>query len=541
MSRHRLFLDSETQVGKNKIFLPAALSDYYKSNATAYVNGRQVPSVYSNPPIITDGLLAYYKMDDTASGLVDETGNHTVSSIDSGINTVAGKHGNGFHFDGSEYIQITSGVDGWFDIPVRSVSLWFKAATNQSERVLFLTDSGYSTYGYFKIRYDDFRAASGANRGFSPILGEWNHVVAMQDHYTDILYFNGNKIGEWTGSTYVGSNTDANANIVLVAARDYSNKFTGDEDDLRIYNRLLSASEIDALYRSGSLIFDSPVEREVIEIGIGNFRMDAETENRNVLSFDKTNDYVNLSTNTAIDFTGSGSVHIRFKTGANVTNIQCVVTKGSVADWGMRMLINSGELVAALRTPAGDQLTALRCDVSVNSFYDVFFTFTSGEGYTLEVNGGIVDSIETTETTIDHGENSYIGKSVKWDSTSEYYFGGEVYYTAFYDGDTKVIEYEFDEGGGSIIYDSVGSNNGTITSATWTTDDVPIYAEQIEVLHWTPASETGYYWVLTEDEATGNSVWLNVAGTWKEGQLWLNVSGTWKQASDVNVKDTTWK
>jgi hypothetical protein len=42
--RHKLYLDSPTQVGKNRITLPSALANYYGNTAQAYVNGRQVLS-----------------------------------------------------------------------------------------------------------------------------------------------------------------------------------------------------------------------------------------------------------------------------------------------------------------------------------------------------------------------------------------------------------------------------------------------------------------------------------------------------------------
>jgi hypothetical protein len=118
---------------------------------------------------------------------------------------------------------------------------------------------------------------------------------------------------------------------------------------------------------------------------------------------------------------------------------------------------------------------------------------------------------------------------------------------AYITGDeTDLALWYSDEGTESVLTDKAGSNNGTITGATWRilTDSE---LEELgglkteEVLHWTPSSESGYYWVLTED-ASGNQVYIKVAGEWKEGTLYLKTGGTWVQADDVNVKASgTWK
>ena len=80
----------------------------------------------------------------------------------------------------------------------------------------------------------------------------WNHLVATWDGTTNAngvaVYLNGNKLFNLTATAAVGLASNALKIGTYWNLSYYSNLFL---DDLRIYSRALSASEIKSLYTAG--------------------------------------------------------------------------------------------------------------------------------------------------------------------------------------------------------------------------------------------------------------------------------------------------
>lgn len=106
--------------------------------------------------------------------------------------------------------------------------------------------------------------------GAQPNLREWYHVVLVRDTTKIRLYINGqlntnesyyqgyNSSNGGNGPNY-GSNTKA-----LIGSRDKNSNFyfAGLVDDVRIYNRVLSFDEVDALFHEKTCFFTSIAEME---------------------------------------------------------------------------------------------------------------------------------------------------------------------------------------------------------------------------------------------------------------------------------------
>ena len=113
-------------------------------------------------------------------------------------------------------------------------------------------------------------ALSLVSMGVQPNLKEWYHVVLVRDTTKIRLYVNGqlntnesyyqgfNTSNGGNGPNY-GSNTKA-----LIGSRDKNANFyfSGLIDDVRIYNRVLSVDEVDALYHEKTCFFTSITELE---------------------------------------------------------------------------------------------------------------------------------------------------------------------------------------------------------------------------------------------------------------------------------------
>lgn len=188
-------------------------------------------------------LVAHLPLNNNAN---DVTGNGH-NGVVFGASLTTDRFGNSnsaYRFNGSsDYIDL--GTLGGF----KTVSLWVK----QDFR------SGYEFY----FGHNDFDLfASVAENGILTLLdnphgwfrgseqmdshiGEWNHIVAISDGASSKLYFNGANIT----SARSGTLEPVSDAIVNLGRRpDNTYHFNGAIDDVRVYDNILTESEIEALY-----------------------------------------------------------------------------------------------------------------------------------------------------------------------------------------------------------------------------------------------------------------------------------------------------
>ena len=81
--------------------------------------------------------------------------------------------------------------------------------------------------------------------------GVWIHVVGAADGEKTYIYINGQLI---QSNVYSGSITPQHGTAPLrIGTRDFNSYFEGQIREVRVWNRLLSAAEISALYNSGAV------------------------------------------------------------------------------------------------------------------------------------------------------------------------------------------------------------------------------------------------------------------------------------------------
>jgi len=162
-----------------------------------------------------------------------------------------GKVGGAMSFDGStgKYIRINRSLNpsSW------TVSSWLMKRAH--------TVSGYPIFWSFSLPY---MASDGSGQPFRlsysapgqvntsgttiPELNQWYHVVATADSSGTKIYVNGNLEGS---NSLIATNVGGAFDIGRHLGSD-SYRINGAVDDLRIYNRALSANEISLLYNSYS-------------------------------------------------------------------------------------------------------------------------------------------------------------------------------------------------------------------------------------------------------------------------------------------------
>jgi hypothetical protein len=191
-----------------------------------------------------------------------------------GTPPVIGKIGQGLSFDGvDDYVDAGTGSSLDMGIGNFTLSVWFKtsfsqtgelvgkggAGTGGKRYLLALNDSDCSSaVGMIKAEIDDnttkkFLCSTGSS--FND--GQWHHVVMMKEGNNLRLYEDGKGL---TASVDVTGYGNINSTRVFSIGSQYdedasaqNNFFPGLLDDVRIYNRALSADEVKRLYNMAEI------------------------------------------------------------------------------------------------------------------------------------------------------------------------------------------------------------------------------------------------------------------------------------------------
>ena len=202
--------------------------------------------------VLPDGLIAYYPFDGNANAKIG-TLNGTVSgaTLSTGRNN---ESNTAYSFDGvDDYIEFGTGMlsgNGEF-----SILIWINTSS-PSGRILTQRDrSGYN--GEYmvdlqsdgKIKFSTYRDSYKWRVTSSSALndGNWHHLAFVQQDNGGKMYLN--------GSLDQTDNSNGKVNLLstIKTYLGYDNRnsgayYSGKVDDLKIYNRALSASEIQTLF-----------------------------------------------------------------------------------------------------------------------------------------------------------------------------------------------------------------------------------------------------------------------------------------------------
>ena len=211
---------------------------------------------------LLDGILAYWNFDDNGSGgvsLVDSTGNGNTLANSGGVSLGTGIIAGDAVFNGGSYLSflttpVTAGGEASF-------SFWLNTTDSSVEQSIIDQQSsgGYgilirtngASSGYFAVAMNGSGGPAWYPTNYNPPANTWVNIVVTIDSYynlnvyadtTNVLSTNiGANHGPWGGiGNYFGC-TGGNAQFL-----------TGSIDEVGIWNRVLSQSEITAIYNTGS-------------------------------------------------------------------------------------------------------------------------------------------------------------------------------------------------------------------------------------------------------------------------------------------------
>jgi Concanavalin A-like lectin/glucanases superfamily/IPT/TIG domain len=240
-------------------------------NITVWANGLMAVSIdkftslyYPTPPL-SDGLLAYYPFNGDA---FDESGNAINGTVHGATltNDRFDNPNSAYSFNGiNNYISL-SPPDSFINLNSYSISLWVKPIANYYNWGEIIIGIGSATSPYLQsINYDASLStlfASSYNIGTNPVQSyaksccfgpdQWVHVAITRDNTSINIFTNGILITSQTTNQI--NNQIANYGTSPFAAilggrsnLSSSNFFKGVIDEVRLYDRVLSDTEINQL------------------------------------------------------------------------------------------------------------------------------------------------------------------------------------------------------------------------------------------------------------------------------------------------------
>lgn len=209
------------------------------------------------PEFLKEGLVAYYPFNGNAK---DESGNGNdgivagpVLSTDRGNRKLSA-----YFFDGTDDL-ITA--DNVMLSANYAISMWFKSDEQSGNRTLLSTSDNYpDTYasiffrgeggnewdGFFRFNNRNEASQSGGTDIYATSInhyGKWHHAVCIKKSDKIQLYIDGKIIDEKSDA----GGRDKKTSLKIGCNID-GWFYHGSIDDLRIYNRALSAEEVKSLY-----------------------------------------------------------------------------------------------------------------------------------------------------------------------------------------------------------------------------------------------------------------------------------------------------
>jgi len=203
-------------------------------------NKAEVNSKLTGDPL-RKGLVAYYPFNGNAK---DASGNGNDGEV-KGATLKVDRHGNidsAYGFEGASEIKAAKPKELTH---INTISCWVKIAA--IPKYQYVVDFGENS-NWIEVIHGSYIRVAGKDRRYfdskKPVQEMiWHHIVLALNGSHIKLFINGKEDGSITGDSKV-----AGPFLSIGMPHDHRRGFHGSIDDIRIYNRALSADEVKALY-----------------------------------------------------------------------------------------------------------------------------------------------------------------------------------------------------------------------------------------------------------------------------------------------------
>jgi hypothetical protein len=240
----------------NRALSASEIWDLYQLGNPDHVN-----SADSQIDSLEKGMVGYWKLDDASgTSATDSSGNGNTGTLTNGPTWTTGQIGGAVDFDGTnDYIDSGTGSSLNVGGTNLTISAWAKKTTG-TDGVMNIVNRGQSGVGGYNFGIGvNTCGAHSMNMsklgvvhicvGSFPQDTNWHHVVAVWNSSGQKIYVDGVVSG--TDSNNQSFNAAYSGSLKI--GMDYdgtSSPFKGSLDEVRIYNRALSADEVAKLYKT---------------------------------------------------------------------------------------------------------------------------------------------------------------------------------------------------------------------------------------------------------------------------------------------------
>ena len=220
--------------------------------------GSDPDSSASQPPAIYANLRAWWKLDESTGTIADDTTGRAQDGTVDGAAWIGGIDGNALDFDGSDdgvLVGSSAAITGSGDF---SLAAWVKvnpgsplgtviqqrepgASGHLGEYMLNVNADGTVNFFVYNNNAYQFDLTTAATLND----GQWHHLAAIRSGTTGRIYIDGIESASGSGTIQP---LLARAVAIGYDHRDNNKHYDGSIDDVRIYERALSAAEIDTLH-----------------------------------------------------------------------------------------------------------------------------------------------------------------------------------------------------------------------------------------------------------------------------------------------------
>lgn len=224
----------------------------------------------------TSDLLNHWTLDETSgTSVADSVGTATGTWSGGGsVSSITGQVGTGFNFDGSHNVSNMNTADFTNGQSI-TIAMWLKPPSTPSDWQVVISKPGSGSFGHFYLEtytndrlYFGYNGTGNSDHEYLSCAtckvnpGVWTHIAVTYTFGTGSsmkMYFNGveGAAGTWNFGNGNAAPTPSTGNMELSLT---SWGYVGDMDDVRIYNRALSAADIAALYNhtnQGRIIYNT--------------------------------------------------------------------------------------------------------------------------------------------------------------------------------------------------------------------------------------------------------------------------------------------
>ncbi len=268
---------------------------------------------------IATGLVGWWKFEEgLGTSTADSSGSGYTGTLSNGPLWVSGKKDNyALSFDGSnDYVDTSFNIDAE---PV-TINMWVYVIDDIGPGCVVCTDNGSWDKG-IEVATGTWQVHVGNNLVDTAVAvtkNAWTHISLIYTASSMELYLNGSSV--WTAGA---PGADAGSNITIGHADWPTNgvgtrHFSGYIDDVRVYNRALSSADVFELYTGAVNLRSGLVGWWKLDEGTGTSAADS-SGNANTgtltngplwaggrlngaVSFDGTNDYIDIANENNFDF-----------------------------------------------------------------------------------------------------------------------------------------------------------------------------------------------------------------------------------------------